>query len=92
MLRAFKLRGTAPEIPATLSGLMPGERGGVLTAPPSRHIPSRNRGVYFGHGIYPERSRRVPVGEINATLYFFLGLRSLGEGGSVSLCLKRSGW
>jgi hypothetical protein len=38
--------------------------------------PPRNRGVYFGHGIYPERSRRVPVDEINAALYFLsLSLR-----------------
>ena len=50
-------------------------------------IPPRNRGVYFGHGIYPERSRRVPVDEINATFAFF-GLRSLGGVGSVSRCLR----
>jgi hypothetical protein len=39
--------------------------------------PPRNRGVYFVHGIYPERSRRVSVDEINVTLYFLsLSLRN----------------
>ena len=47
--------------PATLSGVIPKERGDGSFSSPSA-LPSRNRGVYFGHGI--------SVGEINATLSF----------------------
>jgi hypothetical protein len=64
MLRAFN-PAERDEIPATLFGVIPGERGDGITnktSPLPRYLPSRNRGVYFGHGI--------PVGEINATFVF----------------------
>jgi hypothetical protein len=67
MLRAFKLRSThlrqgsggpaASEIPATRSGVIPRERGD-FTSPPPQRIPSRYRGVYFGHGYSPGLNKR----------------------------------
>ena len=50
------------KIPQRFLGAIPGERGEVLTTPPSRRIPSRNRGVYFLH--------MYSCGKINATFEF----------------------
>jgi len=60
MLREFKLRSTASEIPATLSGEIPDERGDVQQSKPLLPLfpGSRKRCGNFGHGTpwakYPQ--------------------------------------
>ncbi len=62
----FSFGSTRPKIPRRLLGAIPcalrqaqgRQEEEFVTTPPSQSIPSRNRGVYFGH-VYPrERNKR----------------------------------